>query len=135
MPIYSKENTVTVSGLSCKIHRVANLGSGDIPSNAVLLVEEDTGIIKSALNSFIAISRAKRTTFLLLSDMFILTERSERLIRSMVYGRIQFITEYVGSRINRYINIHKIQGNPPNKMIPFNVTARGITIDARERVG
>ena len=84
-----------------------------------LFMEEDTGIIKSAMSLFIAISRAKRTTFLLLSDMAILTERSERLIRSMVYGRIQFRTEYVGSRISRYINIHKMQGNPPQQNDTF----------------
>lgn len=47
MPIYSKENAFTVSGLSCKIHMVANLGSGDIPSNVILLVAEDIGDVKS----------------------------------------------------------------------------------------
>lgn len=47
MPIYSKENTFTVSGLSCKIHMVANLGSGDIPSNVILLVAEYIGDVKS----------------------------------------------------------------------------------------
>jgi KaiC/GvpD/RAD55 family RecA-like ATPase len=107
-----------------------------IDTFSYLFMEEDTGIIKSAMNSFIAMSRANETTFLLLSDMGILTERSERIIRSMVDGIIQFKTEYIGSKINRYINIPKMQDNPPlNRMIPFNVTARGITIDTRERVG
>lgn len=101
-----------------------------------LFMEEDTAAIKKSLNFFVAMSRANKTTFFLLSDMGILTERSERIIRSMVDGIVQFKTEYVGSKINRYINIPKMQDNPPlNRMIPFNVTARGITIDTRERVG
>ncbi len=46
-----------------------------IDTFSYLFIEGNTGLIKSALNSFIAISRAKRTTFLLFSDMVILTER------------------------------------------------------------
>lgn len=107
-----------------------------IDTFSYLFMEEDTAIIKSALNSFVAMTRANKSTFLLLSDMGILTERSERIIRSMVDGVIQFRTEYMGSKINRYINIPKMPGNPPlNRMVPFNVTGKGITIDTRERVG
>lgn len=107
-----------------------------IDTFSYLFMEEDTATIKSALNSFVAMSRENKTTFLLLSDMGILTDRSERIIRAMVDGIIQFRTEYVGSKINRYINIPKMPGNPPlNRMVPFNVTGKGITIDTRERVG
>lgn len=107
-----------------------------IDTFSYLFMEEDTATIKSALNSFVAMSRENKTTFLLLSDMGVLTDRSERIIRAMVDGIIQFRTEYVGSKINRYINIPKMPGNPPlNRMVPFNVTGKGITIDTRERVG
>lgn len=101
-----------------------------------LFMEEDTGTIKDVLNCFVTRSRENKTTFLLLSDMGILTDRSERIIRAMADGIIQFRTEYVGSKINRYINIPKMPGNPPfNRMVPFNVTGRSIAIDTRERVG
>jgi KaiC/GvpD/RAD55 family RecA-like ATPase len=116
-----------------------NLLSADIciiDTFSYLFMEEDTGTIKDALNSFVTMSRENKTTFLLLSDMGILTDRSERIIRSMADGIIQFRTEYMGSKINRYINIPKMPGNPPlNRMVPFNVTGRGIAIDTRERVG
>ena len=107
-----------------------------IDTFSYLFMEEDTGTIKDALNSFTAMSRENKTTFLLLSDMGILTDRAERTIRAMADGIIQFRTEHVGSKINRYINIPKMPGNPPlNRMIPFNVTGKGISIDTRERVG
>ena len=107
-----------------------------IDTFSYLFMEEDTGFIKDALNSFVAMSRQNKTTFLLLSDMGILTDRVERTIRTMADGIIQFRTEYIGSKINRYINIPKMAGNPPlNRMIPFNVTGKGISIDTRERVG
>ena len=107
-----------------------------IDTFSYLFMDEDTETIKEALNSFITMSRANKTIFMLLSDMGILTDRSERIIRSMADGVIQFRTEYMGSKINRYINIPKMLGNPPlNRMIPFNVTGRSITIDTRERVG
>ncbi len=107
-----------------------------IDTFSYLFMEEDTGTIKDALSSFVAMSRENKTTFLLLSDMGILTDRSERIIRAMADGIIQFRTEYMGSKINRYINIPKMLGNPPlNRMVPFNVTGRGIAIDTRERVG
>jgi KaiC/GvpD/RAD55 family RecA-like ATPase len=54
----------------------------------------------------------------------------------MVDGVIQFRTEYIAGKINRYINIPKMKGSIPlNKMIAYNVTSQGITMDMRERVG
>lgn len=118
---------------------LSNLFTADvciIDTFSHLFMEEDTSTIKEILNCFVTMSRKNRTTFLLLSDMGILTDRSERIIRAMADGTIQFRTEYIGSKINRYINIPKLPGNPPfNRMVPFNVTERGITIDTRERVG
>lgn len=107
-----------------------------IDTFSYLFMEEDTSTIKEALNSFVAMSRENKTTFLLLSDIGILTDRAERTIRAMADGIIQFRTEYVGSKINRYINIPKMPDNSPlNRMVPFNVTGRSINIDTRERVG
>lgn len=107
-----------------------------IDTFSYLFIEEDTGTIKEVLNSFVNMSKKNKTTFLLLSDMGILTDRTERIIRSLADGIIQFRTEYAGGKINRYINIPKMPGNTPlNRMIPFNVTGKGISIDTRERVG
>lgn len=107
-----------------------------IDTFSYLFMDEDICVIKNALSSFAAMSRDNNTTFLLLSDMGILSDRSEKIIRAIVDGIIQFKTEYMGSKINRYINIPKMPGSPPlNRMIPFNVTGKGITIDTRERVG
>jgi len=107
-----------------------------IDTFSYLFMEEDTSTIKEALNSFVTMSRENKTTFLLLSDIGILTDRAERTIRAMADGIIQFRTEYVGSKINRYINIPKMPDNSPlNRMVPFNVTGRSINIDTRERVG
>lgn len=107
-----------------------------IDTFSYLFMDEDTSTIKETLNSFVTMSRENKTTFLLLSDMGILTDRAERTIRAMADGIIQFRTEYVGSKINRYIIIPKMPGNSPlNRMVPFNVTGRSINIDTRERVG
>jgi len=118
---------------------LSNLFTADvciIDTFSHLFMEEDTSTIKEILNCFVTMSRKNRTTFLLLSDMGILTDRSERIIRAMADGTIQFRTEYIGSKINRYINIPKMPGTPPfNRMVPFNVTGRRIAIDTRERVG
>ena len=101
-----------------------------------LFIEEDVHIMVDALNSLINISRNSSITFLLASDIGILSERVERIMHSMVDGIIQFRTEYSGGKVNRFINIPKMKGILPlSKMIPFNVTSDGITIDMRERVG
>ncbi|MFP4655239.1 MAG: RAD55 family ATPase [Methanohalobium sp.] len=101
-----------------------------------LFIEADVHTMVDTINSFIDAVRSNGTTFLLLSDMGIMHNRVENVMRSMVDGIIQFRTEYSGNKVNRYINIPKMRGVPPfNKMIPFNVTPTGITIDTRERIG
>ncbi|WP_406657565.1 ATPase domain-containing protein [Methanolobus sp. ZRKC2] len=101
-----------------------------------LFIHEEVEVISEAIESLIGISRDSNITFLLSADMGILPERAEKIIRSMVDGVIQFRTEYVGGKINRYINIPKMKGSLPlNKMIAYNVTNQGITMDTRERVG
>ncbi|MDW7732587.1 MAG: ATPase domain-containing protein [Methanolobus sp.] len=101
-----------------------------------LFIHEEVEVISEAIESLINISRDSNITFLLSADMGILPERAEKIIRSMVDGVIQFRTEYIGGKINRYINIPKMKGSLPlNKMIAYNVTSQGITMDTRERVG
>ena len=101
-----------------------------------LFIEEDVHTMVDALNSMVSLSRDSSTVFLLASDMSILSDRVERIMRSMVDGIIQFRTEYSGGKVNRFINIPKMKGVLPlSKMVPFNVTGDGITIDTRERIG
>lgn len=101
-----------------------------------LFIEEDVHTMVDALNSMVSLSRDSNTVFLLASDMSILSDRVERVMRSMVDGIIQFRTEYSGGKVNRFINIPKMKGVLPlSKMVPFNVTGDGITIDTRERIG
>jgi KaiC/GvpD/RAD55 family RecA-like ATPase len=103
---------------------------------AALFVHENTEVISETIEALISISRKENITFLLSADMGILPERAEKIVRSMVDGVIQFRTEYIAGKINRYINIPKMKGSIPlNKMIAYNVTSQGITMDMRERVG
>ncbi len=101
-----------------------------------LFIDEEVHVLVDALNSLVDVSRYSGTTFLLAADMGILEERAERIMRSMVDGIIQFRTIYTGDTINRFISIPKLKGVLPiRKMIPFYITAEGISIDTRERVG
>ncbi|NIA11372.1 MAG: hypothetical protein GWP10_17000 [Nitrospiraceae bacterium] len=101
-----------------------------------LFLCEEINVIVDALNSLVDVSRSSGTTFLLAADTGILPDRSERIMRSMVDGIIQFRTVYAGDRINRFISIPKLKGILPMvKVIPFYITAEGISIDTRERVG
>lgn len=101
-----------------------------------LFIDEEIHVLVDVLNSLVDVSRYSGTTFLLAADMGILEERAERIMRSMMDGIIQFRTTYAGDKINRFISIPKLKGVlPMRKMIPFYITAEGISIDTRERVG
>jgi KaiC/GvpD/RAD55 family RecA-like ATPase len=118
------------------LHNISEADVCIIDMFAALFVLEDTEVISETIEALISISRNENITFLLSADMGILPERAEKIIRSMVDGVIQFRTEYLAGKINRYINIPKMKGSIPlNKMIAYNVTSQGITMDMRERVG
>jgi archaellum biogenesis ATPase FlaH len=118
------------------LHNIVNADVCVIDMFSSLFIHEEIEVISEAIESLISISRSENITFLLSADMGILPERAEKIIRSMVDGVIQFRTEYIGGKINRYINIPKMKGSlPQNKMIGYNVTNQGITVDMRERVG
>lgn len=107
-----------------------------IDSFSSLFIYEELQGLTQAIHALIAISRDTDTTFILASDTGILTERAEKIVRSMVDGIIQFKTEYVADKINRYINIPKMRSMlPPRKMMAYNITGQGIMVDNRERVG
>lgn len=107
-----------------------------IDSFSSLFIHEELESLTHALNSLITISRDTNTTFILASDMGILPERAEKVIRSLADGIIQFRTEYAADKISRYINIPKMKATiPPKKMMAYNITGQGIMVDNRERVG
>lgn len=101
-----------------------------------LFIDSEMGDLIDTLESLIDSSRKDNRIFLLTSNIGILTERSEKVIRSMVDGVIQFLVEYSGNRIDRFINIPKLGGSlPPDRMISFKLVDEGISVDTRERFG
>ena len=107
-----------------------------VDSFTSLFIDSDITDLIKTLNSFIDASRKDDRIFLLTSDMGVIPGRAERIMRSLVDGVIQFLVAYSGDRINRFINIPKLNGClPPDRTIPFTVTKQGISIDTRERVG
>jgi len=86
------------------------------------------------LNSLADLSRIKNSIFLLTSDMGVMSERPEKILRSMVDGVIQFSIVYEENKITRYMTIPKLNGAAPvDRKIPFTLNENGITIDTRER--
>jgi len=103
---------------------------------STLFMEESLSNLSADMNLLLNTARKCNISFFLATDMGILKEREERFLRSMTDGIIQFRTEYVGGKINRFINIPKMKGVPPhNKMIPFKINEGGIVADTRERIG
>lgn len=116
---------------------ILDLISGDvsiIENFSEIFIDASTEELMSVIYSLIDISREEDKIIILTSNMGIISERSERIIRSIVDGVIQILTEYSGSRINRFINIPKLNGGLPlDRMIPFTITKQGISLDTRER--
>lgn len=76
------------------------------------------------------------TTVLLASDTGILPDASDRLIQAMADGVLRFFATVEAGKVKRFIDIPKMKGEiPPDKLIPFDITAEGITVDTRERHG
>lgn len=118
------------------LHNITDADVCIIDMFSSLFIHEEIEVISETIEALTKISREENITFLLAADIGILPERAEKIVRSMVDGVIQFKTEYAGGKINRFINIPKMKGSiPMNKMIAYNVTYQGITMDNRERVG
>jgi KaiC/GvpD/RAD55 family RecA-like ATPase len=101
-----------------------------------LFMEESLQSLNTDLNLLMKTGRKLNITFLLASDMGVLQERQERLLRSMTDGIIQFRTDYLAGKVNRSINIPKMRGSSPtDRLIPFKIKDGIISPDTRERVG
>lgn len=97
----------------------------------------DLGI--QEFRSFLSEMRKKSRkggSYLLVSDIGVLTPQQEQLMRAMADGVIRFLAVQEGDKIKRYMNVLKMKGEIPiDKMIPFTVTEEGLLIDTRERLG
>lgn len=101
-----------------------------------LFMEENLHNLNTNLSLFLNTARRFNVTFFLASDVGLLQEREERLLRSMADGVIQFKTEYAAGKINRYINIPKMRNvSPIERLIPFKIKEGNIVPDTRERIG
>jgi KaiC/GvpD/RAD55 family RecA-like ATPase len=101
-----------------------------------LFMEESLHILNTDMNLLLKTGRKFNVTFLLASDMGVLQERQERLLRSMTDGIIQFRTDYLAGKVNRSINVPKMRGfSPSDRLIPFKIKDGIISPDTRERVG
>lgn len=101
-----------------------------------LFMEESLNCLVNDLKLLLKTSRKCHITLYLASDMGVLREREERILRSMVDGIIQFRTEYPAGKVNRFINIPKMRGTPPiERLIPYKIKEGVIAPDVRERVG
>lgn len=75
-------------------------------------------------------------SYLLVSDMGVLPQQEEHLLRAVADGVIRFLAVQEGDKIKRYMHVLKMKGAiPVDKMIPFTVTEEGLLIDTRERLG
>lgn len=102
---------------------------------SVFFAEDSFMDLNNLLLNLISASR-KGTTYLLLIDIGVLSDRQENLVRAMADGIIEFVVLPEGDRLNYYINIPKMRGVfPQNKMLPFTVNEEGLLIDTRERHG
>lgn len=101
-----------------------------------LFMEEGLHCLINDLKLLLKTSRKCNITFYLASDMGVLQEREEHILRSMVDGIIQFRTEYPAGKVNRFINIPKMRGvSPIERLIPYKIKEGTIAPDTRERVG
>ncbi len=88
------------------------------------------------LNTLLESSRKNSRMIIMTSDIGIISDQHERIIRAMADGIIQFTTVNEEDRISRYINIPKLNGKPlPEKNIPYALDDERIYIDTRERFG
>lgn len=111
----------------------------EIEDDYDLIVIENFSILFSDLGTkeimdLVADLGKKKSTVLLLSDLGILDERQESVVRTVVDGVIRFRFEDKSvDRIRRSIVIPKFS-RVVDEIIPFKVDGSGISIDTRRRV-
>jgi KaiC/GvpD/RAD55 family RecA-like ATPase len=117
--------------------RLQSVCSGDlciVEKFTLMNISTDPGHLLFILNSLADICREKNSVFLLTSDMGVVPERSEKILRAVVDGVIQFTVVHEDNRTARYIHIPKLNSTATaDRMIPFTLDENGITIDTRER--
>jgi len=103
---------------------------------SALYIEENVQNLNTDINLLLKTSRKCSIIFLLASDIGVLQERQERFLRSMTDGIVQFRTEYLTGKVNRFISIPKMKGVPPiDRLIPYKIKEGTIAPDTRERIG
>ena len=111
----------------------------EIEDDYDLIVIENFSILFSDLGTkeiidLVADLGKKKSTVLLLSDLGILDEKQESVVRTVVDGVIRFRFEDKSvDRIRRSIVIPKFS-HIVDEIIPFKVDGSGISIDTRRRV-
>lgn len=111
----------------------------EIEDDYDLIVIENFSILFSDLGTkeiidLVADLGKKKSTVLLLSDLGILDEKQESVVRTVVDGVIRFRFEDKSvDRIRRSIVIPKFS-RVVDEIIPFKVDGSGISIDTRRRV-
>jgi KaiC/GvpD/RAD55 family RecA-like ATPase len=107
-----------------------------IDTCSFLFMEESLRDLINDLKLLQKTSRKCNMTIYLASDMGVLQDREERILRSMTDGIIQFRTEYQAGKVTRFINVPKMRGIPPfERLIPYKIKEGIISPDVRERVG
>lgn len=103
---------------------------------SALYIEENMQNLNTDINLLLKTCRRCNITFLLASDIGVLQERQEHFLRTMTDGIIQFRTEYLAGKVNRFISIPKMKGIPPiDRLIPYKIKEGTIAPDTRERIG
>lgn len=100
-----------------------------------MLLDADLQGFRSFLSAVRKMSREGRS-FLLVSDMGVLSHQHEQILRAIADGVVRFVAVQEGDKIKRYMHVLKMKGSiPADRMIPFTVTDEGLVIDTRERLG
>lgn len=119
--------------------RIQESCSGDlfiVDGFSLLYSEAHPQEIYNLLNTLQDSSRSGNRIIILLSDIGVLPQKSEKILHAMSDGVIQFNVVYGEDRISRYINIPKLIGSTPlDKMLSFAVDEGRIYLDTRERFG
>jgi KaiC/GvpD/RAD55 family RecA-like ATPase len=119
--------------------RLPELCGGDlciVDGFSLLFSDAHPQEVYNALIAFTDLSRVGERIIILTSDTGVLPLKSEKIMRAMADGVIQFNVVYGEDRISRYINIPKLVGMAPQeKMLSFAVDEGKIYIDTRERFG
>jgi len=92
--------------------------------------EQAFGIIETLLDG----SRTYGGVHLLVLTEGMHTTQTEMAVEEFVDGVIEFVSKEVGGGINRRIKIKKMKAIHVSRLIPFNLTPQGITVETAVRI-